>query len=190
MAKASAIDVFRKIVFTHFMLARTRQTLHERKEELVIAAIAEFASRGFDAGSTQAIAAAAGISQPYLFKVWKSKSALFLAALDTVYDRIIGTFVAAAEGKPASVETLTEVGAAYERLSRSEMQMLLQGFAACDNREVRDLVERRWMELIAVLERIAGQSGDPVQHFLGVGLLMTVVRTADMPESALLSQAS
>ncbi|MCA6328926.1 MAG: TetR family transcriptional regulator, partial [Phenylobacterium sp.] len=62
MAKASAIDVFRKIVFAHFMLARTRQTLHERKEELVIAAIAEFASRGFDAGSTQAIAAAAGIS--------------------------------------------------------------------------------------------------------------------------------
>jgi AcrR family transcriptional regulator len=170
------------------MTPRTRHTLEERKEDLVIAAITEFASRGLDAGSSQAIAAAAGISQPYLFKVWKSKSLLFLASLDTVYDRIISVFEKAAEGKPPSVETLSEVGDEFESFSRSEMQMLLQGFAACDHPEVRALVVRRWMELIAVLERIAGRGGDPIKHFLGVGLLMMVARTADMPESALLCE--
>jgi AcrR family transcriptional regulator len=170
------------------MTAKPRQTLDMRKDDLLVAAIREFASRGLDAASTNAIAEAVGISQPYLFKVWKTKTRLFLAALDHVYDTIIGTFEAEAAGKPASVETLTAVGNAYDRLSRAEMQMLLQGFAACDHPDVRNLVERRWMDLIAALTRIAGTGGDPVQHFLGFGLLMTVVRSAGLPDSALMCE--
>jgi len=168
------------------MTAGSRKTLEARKDELVAAAIREFAARGLDAASTAAIAKAVGISQPYLFKIWETKSHLFLAALDRVFTTVIATFETEAMGKPVSVETLTEVGNAYDRLSRVEMQMLLQGFAACDHAEVRDLVERRWMELIGALKKIAGTGGDPIQHFLGVGLLMTVVRTAGMPDSALI----
>ena len=170
------------------MKTKPRQTIDIRKDDLLVAAIREFASRGLDAASTHAIAEAAGISQPYLFKVWKTKTLLFLAALDRVFDTIIGTFEGEAVGKPASVETLNMVGNAYERLSRAEMQMLLQGFAACDNPDVRNLVERRWMELIGVLTRIAGTGGDPIQHFLGFGMLMTVVRAAGMPNSALMCE--
>ncbi|MCA3511048.1 MAG: TetR/AcrR family transcriptional regulator [Rhodobacter sp.] len=173
-------------MITHFMTAGSRKTLEARKDELLTAAIREFAAHGLDAASTAAIAKAVGISQPYLFKIWEAKTSLFLAALDRVYTTVIGTFQAEAAGKPVSVETLTEVGNAYDRLSRVEMQMLLQGFAACDHPEIRDLVERRWMELIGALKTIAGTGGDPIQHFLGVGLLMTVVRTARMPDSALI----
>jgi AcrR family transcriptional regulator len=168
------------------MSTGSRKTLEERKDDLVAAAIREFAAHGLDAASTGAIAKAVGISQPYLFKIWETKSQLFLAALDQVFNTVIGTFQAEAVGKPASVETLTEVGNAYDSLSRAEMQMLLQGFAACDHPEIRDLVERRWMELIGALKKIAGTGGDPIQHFLGFGLLMTVVRTAGMPDSALI----
>lgn len=168
------------------MSNRTRQTIDIRRDDILIAAVREFAAHGLDAASTNTIAEGAGISQPYLFKVWKSKTQLFVAALDHVYDTIIGTFEAEAAGKPASVETLNAVGNSYDRLSRAEMQLMLQGFAACDNPEVRRVVERRWTDLIACLTRIAGTGGDPIQHFIGFGLLMTVVRAARLPDSALM----
>jgi TetR/AcrR family transcriptional regulator len=171
------------------MKSSPRQTIEIRKDDILVAAIQEFASRGLYATSTNTIAEIAGISQPYLFKVWKTKTLLFLAALDQVFDSIIQTFEAEAKGKTPSVQTLAAVGEVYDRLSRSEMQMLLQGFAACDQPEVRLLVERRWMELIACLMRIAGTGGDPVQHFLGFGLLMTVVRAAGLPDRALMCES-
>ena len=55
------------------MATTTRQTADERREEVLAAAVEEFGRAGFHGASTDAIARRAGISQPYLFRLFGSK---------------------------------------------------------------------------------------------------------------------
>ena len=55
------------------MVETTRQTAAERRETVLVAAQAAFAQRGLHGTSTEEIAAAAGISQPYLFRLFGTK---------------------------------------------------------------------------------------------------------------------
>jgi len=48
-------------------------TAAERKASILDAALVEFAERGLDGASTEAIAARAGISQPYVFRLFGTK---------------------------------------------------------------------------------------------------------------------
>ncbi|MGH9106123.1 MAG: TetR/AcrR family transcriptional regulator, partial [Acidimicrobiales bacterium] len=62
------------------------------------AAVAEFAKGGLDGTSTEDIARRAGISQPYLFRLYPNKKALFIAAVEAGFDRIVDTLEEAAKG--------------------------------------------------------------------------------------------
>ena len=53
----------------------------ERRELVLEAAIAEFAARGLAGTSTEDVARSAGISQPYLFRLFPTKKALFLSLI-------------------------------------------------------------------------------------------------------------
>src|ERR671932_68935 len=59
-----------------------RKTADERRAEILEAARAEFADRGLDGASTDTIARRAGISQPYLFRLFGTKKELFVACDD------------------------------------------------------------------------------------------------------------
>ena len=50
-----------------------------RREAVLEAAAAEFSRKGLHGASTDAIAKAAGISQPYLFRLFGTKKELYLA---------------------------------------------------------------------------------------------------------------
>ena len=58
----------------------TRQSAEERRESILDAALIEFAERGLHGTSTEDIAKRAGISQPYVFRLFGSKKRLFAAA--------------------------------------------------------------------------------------------------------------
>lgn len=58
-----------------------RISAQERRESVVRAAIAEFALKGYYGTSTEAIAKRVGVTQPYLFRVFPGKKAIFVAAL-------------------------------------------------------------------------------------------------------------
>ncbi|MGB3330127.1 MAG: helix-turn-helix domain-containing protein, partial [Thermomicrobiales bacterium] len=66
-----------------------RRTAEERREDVLEAALVEFATFGYHGGSTERIAAAAGISQPYVLRLFGSKKALFIATHARVCDRIM-----------------------------------------------------------------------------------------------------
>ena len=78
---------------------RTRKSAEERREEIVALAIEQFALGGYKGTSTDAIAREAGISQPYLFRLFKTKRELFLACNEVSEARILETFRAAARGR-------------------------------------------------------------------------------------------
>ena len=72
-----------------------RMSAEERRELVLEAAVAEFALGGLAGTSTEDVARRAGISQPYLFRLFPTKKGLFLALVERCYQRISGSSLAA-----------------------------------------------------------------------------------------------
>ena len=81
--------------------APTRRSAEERRREIVEIAIRHFAQNGYNGTSTDQVAREAGISQPYLFRLFGTKRELFLACNAAMHDRIAATFAEAAARPPA-----------------------------------------------------------------------------------------
>ena len=88
-----------------------------------------------------AITDAVGITQPYAFSLFGTKKGLFLAAVERGCERIAETFRDAA-AHAGEEGPLAAMGAAYGELmsDRSLLLMQLQGYAACGDDEVREVV--------------------------------------------------
>src|SRR3954454_15084822 len=91
---------------------RTRVPAAERREQVVAIALRHFADGGFNGTSTEAIAAEVGVSQPYLFRLFRTKRELFLACCAESNRRIREAFRPAAAAAPHG-EKLTAMGSAY-----------------------------------------------------------------------------
>src|SRR6266700_6954949 len=102
-----------------------RMSADERRESVLEAAVTEFAARGLDGTSTEHVAQRAGISQPYLFRLFPTKKALFIALVGRCFRRVQDTFVAAA-GESTGEEALMAMADAYERLLDDRTLLLLQ----------------------------------------------------------------
>jgi AcrR family transcriptional regulator len=163
-----------------------RRSASERREEILAIAVRHFAEGGYTGTSTEAIAKEAGISQPYLFRLFRTKRELFLACSDRACDHVSEVFRHAAEGVPAA-ERIDAMGHAYvaELLpERHEIMLLLQSYAACADREVQAHVRARFGQLV---EEVAALGGVPVTEtfeFFSHGMLLNVIAALDLPASA------
>src|SRR5256885_11980829 len=113
--------------------ATERKTAQVRREEIVEAAFAEFAHKGLHGTSTDVIARRAGVSQPYLFRLFGTKKELFIAAVNRCFRVTLETFMRAAEGQRGE-EALDAIAGAYAALldDRQQLMMQMQGHVACD----------------------------------------------------------
>lgn len=92
----------------------SRQLLRaeDRRSDVIAAALTAFATSGYFGTNTTEIASAAGISQPYLYRLYSNKEALFVATLEAAKDLIgavIAEQVAAAPRGEAVGATLTRI---------------------------------------------------------------------------------
>src|SRR5258708_18745351 len=101
-----------------------RMTADERRESVLEAALTEFAARGLDGTSTEHVAHRAGISQPYLFRLFPTKKALFLALVERCFQRVAEAFTAAAADRVGE-QALDAMGHAYEDLLGDRTLLLL-----------------------------------------------------------------
>jgi AcrR family transcriptional regulator len=62
-------------------MSARRQTADQRRESVLTAATTAFAAKGLYGTTTEEIARRAGISQPYVFRLFGSKMNLFIAVL-------------------------------------------------------------------------------------------------------------
>ena len=152
----------------------SRSSAQERREEILDAAIAEFARYGLYGTSVDAIAKRLEISQPYVFRLFGTKKQLFVAASVRVCNRIERAFAEAVTESPE--RPLASMGKAYGRLleSRSELLLLLQAFAASEDEEIREPVARRYMELWHSVSEMSHASEAEVREFFAQGMGMTV----------------
>src|SRR5580698_537550 len=108
-----------------------RQSADVRRASILRAAIVEFARSGYAGTSTEAIATRAGISQPYIFRLFGTKKDLFCATYDAVTAAIEDAFVVAAQGLEGE-NAMAAMGLAYLELLQDPdlLQVQLHGFAA------------------------------------------------------------
>src|SRR5436189_3694475 len=91
---------------------RTRLTAEERHEQLVSAAVTAFSLGGYAGTTTDQVARLAGVSQPYVIRIFRTKQELFIAAVNRAAERIEAKFREAAATEP----TLAGLGEAYDDL--------------------------------------------------------------------------
>jgi AcrR family transcriptional regulator len=160
-----------------------RATADERRAAVLKAALAEFAAKGLHGASTETIAAAAGISHPYLFKLFGTKRDLFLASFERVNDHIRAAFGTAAEATPAGEAPLWEMGKAYYELlgRRDELRLLLHGFAAAGDPELGPAVRERYADLYRFVQETSGADAAAMHAFWAHGMLLTIAAAIDLP---------
>lgn len=157
----------------------------QRREQVLEAASDEFALGGYRGASTEAIARRAGISQPYLFRLFGTKKQLFIDWYLHGAERVRGTFESAIEGVPRE-RRLLAMGLAHGELQADRVQLLgqLQGFAACADPDIREVVRRSLTDLYRFVEQASGADPDAVRAFFAQGMLVNAAAAVGMPEIA------
>lgn len=169
------------------MATKERMTRQERRDEIVEAAIVEFAVGGLHGTSVEAIARRVGVSQPYLFQLFGTKRDLFVAAIRRGFERTLGTFRAGAAGigpNASPEEVLEAMGLAYTRLLADRTLLLtqLQGYAACDDPKVREAVRQEFVRLLRFVSAASGAADDDIRDWLAKGMLMNVAAAMDLAQ--------
>ena len=154
----------------------------ERRELVLQAAVVEFAVHGMAGTSTEDVAKRAGISQPYLFRLFPTKKALFLALVERCFRRVEDIFTTAA-GDRTGEEALMAMADAYEVLldDRTLLLMQMQAYAACDDPEIRAATRAGYKKLWELTERLTGLPFQRVVDFFAIGMLMNVAAAMDLP---------
>jgi AcrR family transcriptional regulator len=162
-----------------------RKTKEARREEILDAALAVFAEKGLHGASTEEVARLAGISQPYVFRLFGTKKELYLASVARCFRRTLELFQRAAEGKRGE-EALHAIGEAYAELLATDRTYLpnqMQAYAASDDPDVRAIVQDGYGDLVTYVERVSGADPETVSAFFAKGMLMNVLSSMQLQTS-------
>jgi AcrR family transcriptional regulator len=159
------------------MVAAERKSKEVRREEILDAAMAVFAEQGLHGGSTDEIARRAGISQPYVFRLFGTKKDLYLALVARCFRQTLELMQRAAEGKRGE-EALRAIGAAYGELLESDRLYLraqMQAYAASEDPDIAAVVRNGYGDLVTYAERVSGAPAEEISSFFAKGMLLNVL---------------
>jgi AcrR family transcriptional regulator len=162
-----------------------RLTADERRDEVIEAAIGEFARGGYRATRTADIARAAGVSQPYLYALFPDKKALFLACYGRAVERIRATLIAAREAALDGDDLDARLRHAYQELIRArpdQLQFQLQAHAAAVDPEIRAAVREGFVSLVDEGVRLHGVSRQVVLGYIARALFTNVAFALELPD--------
>ena len=134
--------------------------------------------RGLYGTPTTEVARAAGISQAYLFRLFPTKTELFVAVVERSYERVRDTMAAAiAESRRDGRPVMQAMGEAYTDLLRDPEVLLtqLQGQAAAGEPAVREALRRGFRELLELVERETDATPLETQQFFARGMLCNLI---------------
>jgi AcrR family transcriptional regulator len=162
-----------------------RHTADERRDEVIEAAFDAFAETGLDGTSTEDIARRAGISQPYLFRLFGTKKELFLAAVDRCMSQTHDWVERAINDCDSDGHLLDRMGRAYYEViaDRRRLKMQMQAYAACDDPDVARAVREGFGRLVSRIQAASGASDAELSRFIGRGMLLNVMASMGVLES-------
>jgi len=161
-----------------------RSTAGDQRVRIVSRAVAAFAHAGYHATPVAEVAAAAGVSPAYVFRLFPGKLGLFVATVDHCYEQVAATLVAGGEasGSTDPDTVLAAMTGAYMDLIRDRSLIMFQVHAqsACDVPEIRDAVRRGVARVVSAVSRVSGAEPSAVQRFIAYGQLCHLIVQADL----------
>jgi AcrR family transcriptional regulator len=164
------------------MAVTERKTADQRRVDVLDAALSVFAAHGLSGASTDEIARKAGISQPYLFRLFRTKKELFIASTERCLAETLETFQEAAEGKTGE-DALQAMGKAYGAMITSNPDRLraqLQAYIACEDPEIAAVVHRGFGDIVDHVGRASGVDPARLSRFFARGMLINVLAAMDV----------
>jgi AcrR family transcriptional regulator len=161
-------------------------TATDRRELVLAAATRAFSRGGYAGTSTDAVAKEAGVSQPYVVRIFGTKLDLFLEVFDRACGRIREAFEAVlTDGPfdPANEEDWKRLGLAYHDLLRDRdlLMVMMHGFAASNDDRIAER-SRDGMGRIFATILSTGCTPDQAQEFVSQGMLLNVMVSMRAPE--------
>lgn len=167
------------------------RTLTPRAQGVVDAATREFAAHGFAGATTDSIARRAGVSQPYVVRLFGSKERLFLRCCLEAHERVTETFrlaIAASGERPVNPVVL---GTAYQKLIADPLtlQLVVQQNTMGQHPTVGPQVREWFMEIFRILRHEAGLPEEMARMFLARGMLIHTLLSLEFEEESADSRA-
>ena len=166
-----------------------RMPAEERRELILHAATRAFAAGGYAGTSTDAVAKEAGVSQPYVVRMFGTKLELFLAVYGLACNRLEAAFRGVLDERPfdpTSEDDKERMGLAYTALLADTdfLHVLMHGFTASSvpaiGVQARDAMSRIFAILLET-----GWSPEQVRDFIAHGMLLNVLVSIGAPGSSL-----
>jgi len=160
-----------------------RLSSDERRRQILVAALAVFGTRGYEGATTDEVARAAGVSQPYVVRLFGSKENLFLAAIEDALTRLLAAFRAAlAEGEGGADEgdapsAAKRIGQAYVDLIevRGLHQTLAHAYLLGSNPVIGAAARRGFASVWRFFRDEMGLSADEARAFMAEGMLISTM---------------
>lgn len=155
----------------------TRMRAEDRRELVLAAATGIFGSHGYVGTTTHQVAVAAGVSQPYIVKMFGTKENLFLEVLGRALDRLMTAFRAEVANESSAQPLGARLGLAYVGLV-SETGMLLSlmhGFVLGADPCIGPVARAGFMSVYRFLREEAGFTPEESHTFLADGMLMNTM---------------
>ncbi|WP_228387557.1 MULTISPECIES: TetR/AcrR family transcriptional regulator [unclassified Nocardioides] len=161
-----------------------RMSADHRREVVLQAATRAFARRGYNATSTDEVAREAGVSQPYVVRIFGTKLELFLQVFERALEQVRRAFVQALDDEgPAAGTGPARLSAAYTALVRDRdlLQVTMHGFSAGHVPRIATAA-RAGLGRIHETLRGAGWSEQEARDFVARGMLINVLLSIGAPE--------
>lgn len=147
----------------------------DRRESILSAATAVFGAKGYAGATTDDVAKAAGVSQPYVVRLFGSKSELFLAVLERAVSMMTTAFRGAVDGDPE--ERASRMGRAYVELigERGLLQTVSAAFLLGGDPAIGPTSRRLFIEVWQLLRKEAGFDAERTRSFFADGMLINTI---------------
>lgn len=148
-----------------------------RRLSVVEAGVRCFAQKGFYGTTTHEIAASAGISQPYLYRLFANKEALFIADVQYVGGLLTRALRDAPGPLGESADSIRGLRSAYGKLIEDAdvRRFLMHANCATGEPLIAEAVRACYAQQVEVATNLLGGDEEAVRRWFSAGLLDNIV---------------
>jgi TetR/AcrR family transcriptional regulator len=167
---------------------RERMPAAERRELILAHASAVFGRRGYPGTTTEQIAQAAGISQPYVVRMFGTKEKLFVEVLERALGKLVIAFRDVLGRRDAGEFPQDELGWRLGQVyvdqieDRGILMSLMQGFIQGHDAVIGERGRAGFLEIYRLLRDEANFAAEQARTFLAEGMLINTLLAIGLPD--------
>lgn len=152
-----------------------RMKAADRRELILEAATAVFGAKTYVGTTTDEVARAAGVSQPYVVRLFGTKAKLYIAVIERAYERVIAEFRQVQAGPPPELKK--RMGAAYAGLlsERGMLPVIANSTALGGDPEIGPVARAGFNSIWRFVRDEAGFTEEETRDFMAGGMLINAI---------------